>query len=237
MIMDNLVAYLVSKFDKERSAGHIYTLAISGFPLCGKTIIAQKMQKSSPALMVIEAEFWIKSFEERKRLNVSGVSLQAYEVQKALTAISKLRQGTGVRIRGYSHITKRCSGPAYVIRPAIKGGLILDGCIFASASFRQMIDYHVCLIPADVLNWYRNCVYRDVKERYFEPDFSKWHTKNKFRDMLNILGEEQLDIDELFECHGNLKNGEVIFYYEGTSLGRIFSLKKEADKLYSPNTN
>lgn len=235
--IEGLTTNIVSKFQKGGSRNHLYTLAISGFPTSGKTMLAKRIRELLPALTVVEAEFWIKDFAERMRLNVSGASLAAYEVQEAVANITKLRQGTEIQVMPYSHFTKRRSEPAYTIRPAAEGGLILDGCIFADALFRPVIDYHVCIIPSDVLEWYHNCVYRDVKERHFDLNFSKWHTKRKFVDMLNILGRQQLKIDELLECSGNLSYDETTLYYERIHLSRISNLHKRGQKLCSIGTN
>lgn len=235
--IERLATNIASKFRKGGPRNHLYTLAISGFPTSGKTMLAKRIQELLPALTVVEAEFWIKDFEERMRLNASGASLEAYEVQEAVASITKLRQGAEIQVMSYSHFTKKRSGPAYIIRPAAEDGLVLDGCIFADALFRPVIDYHVCIIPSDVLEWYQNCVYRDMKERHFDLSFSKWHTKRKFVDMLNILGQQQLKIDELLECSGNLGYDETTLYYESIHLSRISNLYKEGQKLCSMGTN
>ena len=105
-------------------------------------------------------------------------------------------------LRDYSHQEARRGARSRHVTP--RRALILDGCIFSHRAFRDLVDEHCLLVPADIATWHGNCVFRDVLERHFDREFSTRHTWAKLADMSTLLSDIMATRPAVFACSGDL---------------------------------
>lgn len=184
---------------------------ITGFPTCGKSTIANILRDRSPQVAVIEAEHWLLPLRERRALGFSGAHPRSYDLERTLADLTTLSHGETLNLPTYSFLTHSLS-ERDSIRIEAHSPIILDGCIFLDRLFTSLISKSILLLPASIEHWIDNCVYRDIRERNFEPEFSKHHTCSKMRDMIDLLEASPLHHDLTYQCHGLLSQGDSLAY-------------------------
>lgn len=174
-------------------------LAIAGYPALGKSTLSNTVASSCHPLncFIIQSESWIKPWEVRMQLDVSGSHPNAYELSDAVADITAFLNGTSISFRNYSHQTGNLIDS---VDPSTLGAtslVILDGTPFSLPKFRPLIDHVYFITPKCNNDWLEFAIHRDKIERNFSYNDAKRHNLRKLPDMLDVYKSSITSIDHL----------------------------------------
>ncbi len=174
-------------------------IATSGYAACGKTTIANKIQKKLGA-DIIPAEIWFYDNQNNKYPHLSGAHPDRYDLKKSTIEISQLIAGGKIKKGEYSHEKRLFENFADF---QIGDNYVLDGTIFSLKIFRNFVDKVYFFEPENINTWVAFASHRDVSERNFDLKSAIKKNEAKLRDMQLILDNSACDIIKIKVNHQN----------------------------------